>query len=266
MRGDLVPALVREARRFDAVGADHAAAVLAADGLKRKVSESWASYCWPSCSQIRLPKTPCIGDAPCWPVAAKASRTEPGICCGGGRFGLARGGAAAGRLGSGGSPGWPRAGACRGRCHPAPRSRRRLRPAPRSAGSGLGASAAAGVSAAGAGACGWADGRGRAGLGGGLAAAAAGGASWFAAAGGAMTMVRVVNLPASGEGCGPTAIGASHSSARCASSTAAASSASPRQGGRGTGGRAGRAWRGHQEWIERRPRGSLGTLPPVQSV
>ena len=52
--------------------------------LKRKLSESWASYCWPSCCQISLPKTPCIGAAPIWPVTAKASCTEPGICIGAG--------------------------------------------------------------------------------------------------------------------------------------------------------------------------------------
>ncbi len=84
---------------------------------------------------------------------------------------------------------------------------------------GFGADAAAGVAA--------------------FAGVAAEPAAGFALGGGAITIVRVLNLPASGAGCGPTAIGVSPSSARWTRATASVTTTSARQGGRGRSGKGG---------------------------
>ena len=81
-----------------------------------------------------------------------------------------------------------------------------------------------------------------------------------------MTMLRVMKVRASGEGRGPGARGASPSSARWTSTTAAVNHASPRQGGRGKPGSTDRAGEGIADGVDAGPEVHLGTLPPVHSV
>ena len=95
------------------------------------------------------------------------------------------------------------------------------------------------------------------------------------AAGGAITIVRVMNLFASGEGSGPTAIGATPSTKRCTSATASVSPTSARQDGRpgrpagsegGEGGATSVDIRCGVGVCTEVQKGHLGTLPPVQPV